>query len=172
MRALLHTEFAALLARAGVSSRRAELYRSKKLIFAKMASRCEAMFDSDGEFASLNTNCLYNMTNGTSLAYMAGYCNSSLFMFLYTQFFGALRMSGGYYQFQAPQLRVMPFRQPAASIDAAVAKLVGRILSAKSDDSDADTTSMERQVDSFIYQVYGLTPSEIAIVERDTSKQR
>ncbi len=34
-------------------------------------------------------------------------------MFLYWQLFGGLRMSGGYYQFQAPQLRVIPILRTA-----------------------------------------------------------
>ena len=42
------------------------------------------------------------------VAFLAAYCNSKLFIFLYDQFFRALRMAGGYYQFQSPQLRVMP----------------------------------------------------------------
>ena len=77
--------------------------------FAKMAKECEALLDLDGEYASINTNCFYSPNSETELEFVGAFCNSKLFMFIYDLFFGALRMSGGYYQFQAPQLRVIPF---------------------------------------------------------------
>ncbi|MBI3960908.1 MAG: Eco57I restriction-modification methylase domain-containing protein, partial [Chloroflexi bacterium] len=159
------------LDKARVNSRRRDLYRSPKLIFAKMAKFCEAFYDVDGEYASINTNCLYDPKDGISLGFMAGYCNSTLFMFFYAQFFGSLRMSGGYYQFQSPQFRVLPFKKPDASIDARVSGFVKDILTAKERNPDADTTALEREIDQLVYQIYGLTAEEIAIVEEATRKK-
>ncbi len=42
---------------------------------------------------------------------MLAILNSDLMSVLYGAYFGALIMSGGYFQFQAPQLRVLPIRQ-------------------------------------------------------------
>lgn len=96
---------------------------------------------------------------------MAGYCNSSMFVFLYDQFFGALRMAGGYYQFQAPQLRVMPVKKPSERIDREVSDAVRRILVAKMRNPKADTSTLESEIDQLVYQLYGLTPEEIAVIE-------
>lgn len=156
------------LDRAGVNERRRQLYTTPKLIFAKMAKDCEAFYDSKGEFASLNTNCLYDAKNSASLGFIAGFCNSKLFMFFYDQFFGALRMSGGYYQFQAPQLRVIPFKKPDDDTDKKTSRLVDRILAAKAKDADADVSKLEREIDELVYALYGLTPEEIQIVEGTT----
>ena len=86
-------------------------------------------------------------------------------MFFYDQFFGALRMSGGYYQFQAPQLRVMPFRKPDIATDKEVNRLVDRILSTKLRDAEADTSALEREIDELVYALYGLTEDEKALVQ-------
>jgi len=43
--------------------------------------------------------------------------------------------------------------------------LVDNILAAKQKDSNADTSALERQIDEMVYELYGLTPEEIAIVE-------
>lgn len=43
--------------------------------------------------------------------------------------------------------------------------LVDKILAAKKQDSSADTTEWEKQIDQKVYELYGLTPEEIAIVE-------
>ena len=91
-----------------VTARRRAMYETPKLIFGKMGRVCEAVFDAEGEYASMNTNCFYEPIAAHDLAFLAAYCNSKLFIFLYDQFFRALRMAGGYYQFQSPQLRVMP----------------------------------------------------------------
>ena len=48
-------------------------------------------------------------------------------MFIYQQLFGALRMSRGYYQFQAPQLRMMPVPTVTREEDDEITRLV-RIL--------------------------------------------
>lgn len=36
---------------------------------------------------------------------------------------------------------------------------------ARQKDSNADTSALERQIDQMVYELYGLTPEEIAIIE-------
>ena len=74
-------------------------------------------------------------------------------------------MSGGFYQFQAPQLRVIPFKQPARDTEAKVEDLVQRIAKEKEIDPRADTTALEVEIDRHVYDLYGLTKEDIAIVE-------
>jgi len=147
-----------------IGDRRLSIYRLPKIVFAKMAKTVEAFIDVHGEYASINTNCFHS-PRGVSLKYVGAVCNSRAFMCLYELFFGALRMSGGYYQFQAPQLRVIPI--PAASNEeqAVIVQLVDAILAAKRADPNADTSAWEREIDERVYRLYGLTPEEIKLVE-------
>lgn len=39
------------------------------------------------------------------------------------------------------------------------------VFAAKKADSSADTTEWEKQIDQKVYELYGLTPEEVAIVE-------
>ncbi len=96
-------------ANSAVSESRRELYKQPKIIFAKMALRLEGFTDFAREFASANTNCAYG--GRYSLGYLGAVLNSSLMNMIYCEYFGALRMGGGYFQFQAPQLEVLPIRQ-------------------------------------------------------------
>jgi hypothetical protein len=150
---------------AGVNKRRKEMYKLPKVIFAKMAKTCEALIDTFGEFASFNTNCFYRPTDDLDIRFVGAFCNSKLFMFFYTQFFSALRMSGGYFQFQAPQLRVVPFKCPTPNEQASIAALADRIIKAKRTNPDADTSSIEAEIDLLIYKLFALTPDEANIVE-------
>jgi len=94
-----------------VSDTRAAQYKTPKIIFAKMALVVEAMIDTIGEFASINTNFAFQ--KDYDLRYVGAICNSSLMSWVYGEFFGPLRMGGGYLQFQAPQLRALPIRRIA-----------------------------------------------------------
>ncbi|MBR4250749.1 MAG: Eco57I restriction-modification methylase domain-containing protein [Kiritimatiellae bacterium] len=148
-----------------INERRRQMYLSPKIIFAKIGIRAEAFLDESGEFASLNTNCVYQTAKGVSLKYLLGVCNSTPFTEIYKLFFGSLHMSGGYMQFQAPQLRIMPIPRATTTEQKRIARLVDRILAAKANDSEADTTAFESEIDTLVYTLYGLTPEEIAVVE-------
>ena len=141
------------------------MYMSPKIVFAKMAKECEALLDLDGEYASINTNCFYSPNSETELEFVGAFCNSKLFMFIYELFFKALRMSGGYYQFQAPQLRVIPLKEISKPKQRPFVELVRKIVMTKKRDPNADTSTLECQIDQMVYKLYDLTPEEIAIVE-------
>ncbi|MFX0198362.1 MAG: Eco57I restriction-modification methylase domain-containing protein, partial [Candidatus Hodarchaeota archaeon] len=83
-------------------------YKSPKIIFAKIALCIEGCLDTKGELASINTNSAANCKY--SLSYICSLVNSKLMTFMYNEYFGALRMSRGYFQFQAPQLEILPIR--------------------------------------------------------------
>jgi adenine-specific DNA-methyltransferase len=148
-----------------INDRRRQMYMSPKIIFAKMAKECEALLDLDGEYASINTNCFYGPNSETELEFVGAFCNSKLFMFIYELFFGALRMSGGYYQFQSPQLRVIPLKKISKPKQQPFVELVRKIVMTKKRDPGANTSAMEKQIDQMVYKLYGLTPEEIKIVE-------
>ena len=42
---------------------------------------------------------------------------------------------------------------------------MSKILAAKASNPATDTTKWEREIDRLVYQIYGLSPAEIAIVE-------
>jgi hypothetical protein len=45
---------------------------------------------------------------------------------------------------------------------------VERTLTTRQDDPEADTTALEQEIDRLVYQLYDLTPEEIAVVEEST----
>jgi hypothetical protein len=94
-----------------ISDSRRSLYKSPKIVIAKLALRIEGFYDRRGEYASINTNCIHSPKNGYNLHYLLALVNSKLLSFVYSELFKGLRMSGGYFQFQAPQLRILPIRR-------------------------------------------------------------
>ncbi|MCB9451455.1 MAG: Eco57I restriction-modification methylase domain-containing protein [Anaerolineaceae bacterium] len=112
-----------------VPERRQEQYSNPKLIFAKLALRIEAVCDTAGEYASRNTN--FAFPGKSDLLFLGGVCNSWLMTWIYRGYFGALIMGGGYIQYQAPQLRLLPIKEvPFTSHSSDQRRLIQEIINA------------------------------------------
>lgn len=59
-----------------------------------------------------------------------------------------------------------PIAEISEERQAAVMELVQQILAVKATDPQADISALEGEIDALVYQLYGLTPEEIAIVEQ------
>jgi len=72
---------------------------------------------------------------------------------------------GGRLLLQYSYLKQLPIALSEETDRMKVAKLVERILAAKTNNPQADTSPLEREIDELVYQLYGLTDEEIKIVE-------
>jgi len=97
-----------MLPRTAVTSQRAELYDTPKILVAKMALAFEGFLDNGGDYAALNSNCILRPNSNWTLQALIVLLHSSTVAFVYKQLFDGLRMSGGYLPFQAPQLKCIP----------------------------------------------------------------
>ncbi len=61
-----------------VSENRRSQYSTPKLVFAKVALRIEALVDSEGDYAALNTNFALEGDHSTRLMFLGAVCNSNL----------------------------------------------------------------------------------------------
>lgn len=78
-------------------------------------------------------------------------------------------MSGGYYQFQAPQLRVTPVAYTEPSKQVPIIKLVDEILSVKHSDPTAKTIGLEAEIDARVAHLYNLTEEEYSLILNETN---
>jgi hypothetical protein len=75
------------------------------------------------------------------------------------------KMQGHQFQIDKEPLPATPLVLGGREHQATVITLVDRILAAKQRDAEADVSSTEQEIDRLVYDLYGLTPEEIAIVE-------
>jgi hypothetical protein len=103
-------------------------------------------------------------SKGTSVKYLLGLLNSNLLKF-YFGFIGIMTAGGAFTLKHATiqQLSIVVADDPQPII-----ALVDKILCAKRENPAADTSKWEREIDVQVYQLYGLTDEEIAIVEGGT----
>jgi hypothetical protein len=90
--------------------------------------------------------------------------NSRLMTYWFIHKFGKMQR-GIFPQFKVNELAMFPMPFTFAPHEDALIKLVNHILTAKQTDPSVDTTALEAEIDKFVYQLYGLTNEEIAILE-------
>ena len=90
-----------------ISENRNRQYTNKKILVAKLAKNCEPFFDENGEYGGLNINSVEENSDNYNLEFAFAYMLTDIYTLIYEILFGALKMQGGFLQFQAPQLRAM-----------------------------------------------------------------
>jgi len=76
-------------------------------------------------------------------------------------------MQGNNYQIDKEPLLNIPILEPSYDIQKPIIELVDKILISKKDDMQADTSKYECEIDRIVYELYGLTDEEIAVVEEE-----
>lgn len=93
-----------------VSDNRRKLYSAPKIIIAKIGLKCESFYDRNGDFASINTNCIHSFKDNFDPDYVQCWISSKLYNYVFECLFDGLRMAGGYLLFSAPNLKNMPIK--------------------------------------------------------------
>ena len=65
------------------------------------------------------------------------------------------------------EIKRIPFPLATVQQQSMIISIVNKILEQKNVDPSSDTSALEHEIDQLVYQLYGLTEDEIAIVERN-----
>ncbi|GAA4793703.1 Eco57I restriction-modification methylase domain-containing protein [Olivibacter ginsenosidimutans] len=144
---------------------RLDLYSKPKIIFAKIAITPEAFYDENGEYASVNTNCIHTFSDEYFPEYILGWVNSKLFQYLFECFFDGLKMSGGYLLYSAPNLLNAYIKPATRKEQDEIVVIVRKIIKATKEDKSEDIYELENRINQLFYKLYGLTDDEIKIID-------
>ena len=131
-------------------------FEHSKIIYPDIAIQCRFAFERAGLYPDAT---LFFIPEGS--LFLLGILNSRVNQFFFPQICPKIR--GGFMRFKSIYVEQIPI--PVISNTQPIEQLVNKILNLKSDDNDADVSEFERQIDQLTYQLYDLTPEEIAIVE-------
>jgi hypothetical protein len=101
--------------------------------------------------------------------YLLGVLNSRVISYWFVYKFGKLQR-GIFPQFKINELAQFPIPNVSNDKQKPIITLVDKILATKKKNPAADTSALEQQIDSLVYKLYGITPKEQAIIEKNTSK--
>jgi len=139
---------------------------SEKLIVRQTSDRIIATFIESGFIMRDNTHIILAENERFSLKYLLGILNSKLIDFIYAS--NNPEQGEPFAQVKKFHLEMLPFYPISEHKQIPFIKVVDQILDEKTSGLNADTATLEEELDKLIYQLYELTEEEIKIVEGDT----
>lgn len=120
--------------------------------------RIAATLDDEGVYGTQGLNFIIPKSPEYSLRYLLGVLNSKLINYLFSTKFLNLAI-------KAEFLKQVHLPNVDTDILHEIESFVDQILSAKKANPQADTSAIEAEIDHLVYDLYGLTEEEIAIIE-------
>ena len=139
-------------------------FDKEKIVWQEMAKEGKFLIDRN-KFYSLDTT---RFLTGEHLPYLLGILNSKFFLYAFKNYYAGGHLGAKGVRFKSEFMKSFPIPPIIGEnqhIATQIETHVNQILSAKQADPDADTTSLENEIDKLIYELYNLTEDEIAIVE-------
>ncbi len=100
--------------------------------------------------------------------FVLGLINSRLVSFYWLQRFYDNKET--FPKIKKQPLHSIPIRKCARQQQKPIIDLVKKIRITKSNDPTADTKDLERQIDVLVYELYGLTPEDIQVIDESTAR--
>jgi len=141
------------------------LWSNPKIIIAGMTKVVEATYVQSSLAIGVGAYAIYDF-NGFNPYYILGLLNSKYTSYYLMNKFRDKHLAGGYLAINKSTIEQLPFKIAEDESQTIIINNVKTILKAKSANPSADTTALESEIDRLVYQLYGLTEEEIAIIEK------
>ncbi len=135
----------------------------EKLVMQRIGMQLSVAYDDEQNYFldTVNVSRYDSLDKNYSLKFLCGLLNSKVVNFWYHRKY-QLPTIGGY------ELDSIPIPKNLVTKQKNIVDLVDKILEAKRIDSEVSTSVLERKIDQLVYELYELTPEEIAIIEKGT----
>jgi len=138
----------------------------EKILLPRKSTEICCAYDDEQHYALNTAYICLPINKRYSLQYILACLNSKLINYFYSNlFFG--------WQITIPALHLIPIKRTSPEEQQPIVNVVNQIVSlTKTDDyptnrdKQAKVRELERQIDQMVYELYGLTSEEIAVVER------
>jgi hypothetical protein len=147
------------------SCKRKDIFQSSEKLFFRRVSENLIFTYDDEQYFALNTLVVVNLKKDSSvkLKCLLAILNSRLMNYVYRGKFKSTKKV--FSEIQARTVGALPIPDLDSRSQQSLIMLVDKILAAKKCDPQTDTRAFEAQIDQMVYELYGLTPEEIAVVE-------
>lgn len=125
----------------------------------------ECYYDCDGSYiAGKSTIILLNPQKKELFKVLLGILNSKLIAFYIRGSYSTLGIGGGI-NFSRDMVESLPIPNLSTETEKII-RCVEKVLQEKRGNINSDTSALESEIDRLVYQLYGLTDEEIAIIEK------
>ena len=131
-----------------------------KIIFSEIVSEPQFYYDEEKYYPEATVFFI----SGEKLKYLTALLNSKFITFLFRNFYMGGELVGKI-RYKKAFLEQVPIFYPNEEQETKLVRQVDKILEIKKINPREDTTSLELEIDRLVYDLYGLTKEEIALIE-------
>ncbi|MCR4848157.1 MAG: Eco57I restriction-modification methylase domain-containing protein [Bacteroidales bacterium] len=148
-----------------VANSKLRMWMSPKIVIAGMTKVIEATYVDTPLALGVGAYAI-TAFNNYSPYYITGLLNSKYTSYYLRSKFKDKHLAGGYLAINKSTIEQLPFVEADAATQELISSNAKKIIQLKKINPNADTSSLEREIDEKVYELYSLGPEEIAIVER------
>jgi len=137
-------------------------FEKPKIIWPDIAASPAFTYDTTNLYADATTFIM-----PSNSLYLLGILNSSAVEFYFRNVSPTIR--GDYLRFKSSYMETIPIPEPTSEQRAAIEAVVQQLLDARGE--GPEIPALEAELNRLVYEVYGLTEEEIAIIEREVGAQ-
>ncbi len=139
----------------------------EKLLFRRVSANLIFTYDNN-QYYALNTIVVVTLKGEKyiSLKYLLALLNSKLLNFYYVTEHKSTKKV--FSEIQARSVGELPIKHVSQNKQQGFISLVDKILISKEENPQADTSTLENEIDKKVYHLYGLTYDEVLIVDPET----
>ena len=145
-----------------------EVFGSEKIIAPQRSLLNTFAYNDVSWYASADCYFILPRKKTYLLKFLLGFLNSKL---CYYWLYNKGKRKGQMLELYIKPLSEIPIKLGLEAEQESIIKLVDKILEEKRQNPNKDTSDLEREIDQIVYQLYGLTEEEIAIIE-ESAKQK
>ena len=141
-------------------------FEKDKIIYPNMTKFLPFVYDAKGFYTNDKS---FIITSGNYLKYLTGFFNSRIAARWIRE--NCPELQGGTRELRKvffENISIPPVTEANQHLVAQIDERVDKILVAKRTNPDADTATLEKEIDQIVYSLYDLTDEEIAVVEENT----
>ncbi len=139
-----------------------------KIVIRQTADSIIAHIDKRKYLSLKNVHNLRITNSNLEPNYLLGLLNSKLISWWYQKLIP--EQNRVFAEVKVVNLKKLPIAIASSDEQKPIIDLVDRILASKAADPSADTSALEAEIDRLVYQLYGLTEAEIALVEESVGR--
>ena len=140
-------------------------FDKEKIVWQEMAKEGKFLIDKN-KYYSLDTT---RILTGEHLKYLLGILNSKFFLFSFKNYYAGGHLGAKGVRFKSEFMKnfpIPPITDANQHIATKIEEFVDQIIDAKQANPNADTSSLENEIDKLMYELYNLTSEEVCIVEK------
>lgn len=148
----------------GVADSKWSFWSNEKIVIAGMTKRIEASYVKAPLALGVGVYAIYDY-GAFNPHFLLGVLNSKFISYYLKYKFSDKHLAGGYLAINKSTIEKLPLVAGSSNQQQQISKLASNILTVKQHDPKADVSALEREIDALVYELYGLTEDEIALVE-------